>query len=59
MINFHLFIFVLDILSDFISLRLEAHAVLLARRMGVLLLMDESSGRALAETWGIKVRGSF
>jgi len=37
----------------------EAHATLLARRRRALLLMDESSGRALAETWGIDVKGSL
>jgi len=34
----------------------EVEAVLLARSMGCLLLMDESSGRALTESWGVKVR---
>jgi len=36
----------------------EAQAIILAREMGVLLLMDESSGRAFAETWGLKVKGT-
>jgi len=37
----------------------EAQAIVLARKMGksTLLLMDESSGRAFAETWGLKVKG--
>jgi predicted nucleic acid-binding protein len=37
----------------------EAQAIVLARRMGkdALLLMDESSGRAFAEAWGLKVKG--
>ena len=35
----------------------EAQAIILARRMNALLLMDESSGRAFAQTWGIEVRG--
>lgn len=35
----------------------EAQAIILARRTGELLLMDESSGRAFAETLGLKVRG--
>jgi predicted nucleic acid-binding protein len=37
----------------------EAQAITLARRGGALLLMDESSGRAFAETWGLKVRGTL
>jgi len=37
----------------------EAQAIIIARGMGVLLLMDESSGRAFAETWGLKVRGTL
>lgn len=37
----------------------EAHAILLAREANALLLMDESCGRAFAETWGIKVRGTI
>ena len=37
----------------------EVEAVLLARSMGCLLLMDESCGRALAESWGVKVRGAL
>ena len=36
----------------------EAQAIVLAREMGVLLLMDESAGRALAEAWGVKVKGT-
>jgi uncharacterized protein len=37
----------------------EVQAIVLAREMGkdTLLLMDDSSGRAFAETWGIKVKG--
>ena len=37
----------------------EVEAVLLARSIGYLLLMDESCGRALAESWGVKVRGAL
>ena len=37
----------------------EGHAILLAREANALLLMDESCGRALAETWGLKVRGTI
>lgn len=36
----------------------ETQAIILARRTGALLLMDESSGRAFAETLGLKVRGT-
>ena len=37
----------------------EAQAIVLAREISkdTLLLMDDSSGRAFAETWGIKVKG--
>jgi predicted nucleic acid-binding protein len=37
----------------------EVHAIVLAREFGkdALLLMDDSCGRAFAETWGLKVRG--
>ena len=37
----------------------EAQAIVLARKMGknTLLLMDDSSGRAFAEAWGLKVKG--
>jgi predicted nucleic acid-binding protein len=37
----------------------EAQAIVLARKTGksTLLLMDESSGRAFAEAWGLKVKG--
>jgi predicted nucleic acid-binding protein len=37
----------------------EAQAIVLARKMGsdTLLLMDESSGRAFTEAWGLKVKG--
>ena len=37
----------------------EAQAIILARGTGALLLMDESSGRAFAETLGLKVRGTL
>lgn len=37
----------------------EAQAITLARKIGVLLLMDESSGRTFAETLGLKVRGTL
>ncbi|MEM2354684.1 MAG: DUF3368 domain-containing protein, partial [Candidatus Bathyarchaeia archaeon] len=37
----------------------EAQAILLARKASVLLLMDESSGRAFAETLGLKVKGTL
>jgi predicted nucleic acid-binding protein len=37
----------------------EAQAIVLAREMGVLLLMDESAGRAFAEAWGLKVKGTI
>lgn len=39
----------------------EAQAIVLARKVGkdALLLMDESSGRAFAEAWGLKVKGVF
>ena len=35
----------------------EAQAMILARRMKALLLMDESVGREFARTWDIKVKG--
>jgi predicted nucleic acid-binding protein len=37
----------------------EVKAIVLAREIGkdALLLMDDSSGRAFAETWGLKVKG--
>ena len=35
----------------------EVQAIILARRMKALLLMDESSGRSFAQTWGLQVRG--
>lgn len=37
----------------------EAQAIVLARKTGVgtLLLIDESSGRAFAEAWGLKAKG--
>ena len=37
----------------------EAQAIVLAREMGILLLMDESAGRAFAEAWGLKVKGTI
>ena len=37
----------------------EAQAIVLAREMKLLLLMDESAGRAFAEAWGLKVRGTI
>ncbi len=37
----------------------EALAIVLARGSDTLLLMDESSGRAFAETWGLRVRGTL
>jgi uncharacterized protein len=37
----------------------EVQAILLAREFGkdTLLVIDDSSGRAFAETWGLKVKG--
>ena len=37
----------------------EAQAIVLAREMGTLLLMDESTGRAFAQAWGLKVKGTI
>ena len=37
----------------------EAQAIILARGINALLLMDESSGRAFAETLGLKVKGTI
>ena len=37
----------------------EAQAIILARGKNAILLMDESSGRAFAETLGLKVRGTL
>jgi len=37
----------------------EAQAIVLARKMGALVLIDESSGRAFAETWGLKAKGTL
>jgi uncharacterized protein len=37
----------------------EAQAIVLAREMKLLLLMDESVGRAFAEAWGLKVKGTI
>ena len=35
----------------------DAQAIVLAKEMKVLLLMDESAGRAFAEAWGLKTKG--
>jgi len=37
----------------------ETQAILLAQTGNMVLLMDESCGRAFAKTWGIKVRGTL
>lgn len=37
----------------------EVQAIILAREMDALLLMDESSGRAFAEAWGLRVKGTL
>jgi predicted nucleic acid-binding protein len=37
----------------------EAQAIVLAHEMKLLLLMDESTGRAFAEAWGLKVKGTI
>jgi predicted nucleic acid-binding protein len=37
----------------------EAQAIVLAQRVRSLLLIDESSGRAFAEAWGLKVKGTI
>jgi predicted nucleic acid-binding protein len=37
----------------------EAQAIILARRIDLLLLIDESSGRAFAEAWGLKAKGTL
>lgn len=37
----------------------EAQAIVLARQMKLLLIMDESAGRAFAEAWGLKVKGTI
>jgi predicted nucleic acid-binding protein len=37
----------------------EAQAIVLAREMKFLLLMDESAGRAFAQAWGLKVKGTI
>jgi len=36
----------------------EAQAIILAQTGNMHLLMDESCGRAFAETWGLRVRGT-
>lgn len=37
----------------------EVQAMILAREANMLLLMNESSGRAFAEAWGLEVRGTI
>ena len=37
----------------------EAQAIALARKMEALVLIDESSGRAFAEAWGLKAKGTL
>lgn len=37
----------------------EAQAIVLTRKINALLLIDESSGRALAEALGLKVKGTI
>ena len=37
----------------------EVHAIILAQTYNTLLIMDESVGRAFAETWGLKVHGTI
>lgn len=37
----------------------EAQAIVLARRTDLMLLIDESSGRAFAEAWGLKAKGTL
>ncbi|MGO8806066.1 MAG: hypothetical protein ACLQO7_05620 [Candidatus Bathyarchaeia archaeon] len=37
----------------------DAQAIVLAKEMKVLLLMDESAGRTFAEAWGLKTKGSL
>jgi len=37
----------------------EAQAIVLSRRTHSLLLIDESSGRAFAEAWGLKAKGTL
>jgi uncharacterized protein len=37
----------------------EAQAIVLAREMKLMLLMDESAGRAFAQAWGVKVKGTI
>ena len=37
----------------------EAQAIILARRIDLLLLIDESSGRTFAEAWGLKAKGTL
>jgi predicted nucleic acid-binding protein len=37
----------------------EAQAIVMAREMKLLLLMDESAGRAFAKAWGLNVKGTI
>jgi uncharacterized protein len=37
----------------------EAQAIVLAREMKLLLLIDESAGRAFGQAWGLKVKGTI
>lgn len=37
----------------------EAQSIIMARERNTLLLMDDSSGRVFAETWGLKVKGTL
>lgn len=55
-------VFCREILKHAFEIHLgEVQAIVLARRTSAtaLLLMDESSGRAFAEAWGLKVNGVF
>ena len=36
----------------------DAQAIVIAKEMRALLLMDESAGRAFAEAWGLKTKGT-
>ncbi len=37
----------------------EAQAIVLSRETKLLLLMDDSTGRAFAQAWGLKVKGTI